>query len=926
MNEELKVIIRAELAQFKKAMNDAISGLRQVANEGRKASKEIDGFTADVNQQGKALQDLKKKYVDLAAAHGKESKAAKDAAEQIKKLSAEYKTNKTLATDLANEANNFDLSLGGKDTSKDVGETTDSVEELQSSLESIQSLSFGNLLVGLAGPEVREKLKSAMGWFQEYRTFADQAAASLRKNSWYYGPGMNDWEGWKGAWENWEANMGEATGAAKLGFQRVGEAGKVAMSKIGAALKGVIGALLIVVINIVAMVKLFKNALNVAKEVKAMANQASKAGMETSTYQEWGYVLKQVGIEEDKLSDFTKKLAERQNELRDGSEEAEKAFEALGISAEEAMGSNQEQLFRKSVVALQNVENSAERTSLAFRVFTDDATDLTNLLYLTNEETSSLIDNYYALGGAPSDNLINKSKILEGSTTNLSYAWQGLKNTLAEWVIPAVTTLVQWVTTAVAWINVFLQGVLGVEMVGKKAGEGIDSMGGGLDKVGDSADKTTKKVKELLRYTMGFDELNVIPKQNTDSGSGSDSGSDNPFSNTAINPDIPVIAIPDLSKFRAFMDEYGSIIQGILTWGALLLGIGMIVAGVMSGSIAMIIGGASIVGLGVAIGAAGGEESHWNKLAEGVMNVISSVVNFLKDALNEAKELLSTIGTWIYDNVISPVAEFFKGLYEDIKEFFAPADEWFRELWTSVKQTFEDIWNVIKGLGEGAWEGVKQAWSVSSGWFSENVAEPIKNAFSEAWAKVKNGAKDAWQGVKNAFSPITNWFKEKFEEAWEKVKNVFSKGGELFKGFTESLGDAFKVVVNWLIDGINKVIKAPFDFINGVLNKVRNIEFLGISPFKDKWSQNPISIPQIPKLATGGITNGATMALIGEAGKEAVLPLDRNTEWMDVLAARINNNTPSKIVLMLDGKELGWANINSINNITKQTGQLQLVW
>ena len=56
------------------------------------------------------------------------------------------------------------------------------------------------------------------------------------------------------------------------------------------------------------------------------------------------------------------------------------------------------------------------------------------------------------------------------------------------------------------------------------------------------------------------------------------------------------------------------------------------------------------------------------------------------------------------------------------------------------------------------------------------------------------------------------------------------------------------------------------------------------------------------------------------------IPLENNTEWMDKLADRINsrNNTGSKIVLMIDGKELGWATINNINSITKQTGNLQL--
>ena len=79
-------------------------------------------------------------------------------------------------------------------------------------------------------------------------------------------------------------------------------------------------------------------------------------------------------------------------------------------------------------------------------------------------------------------------------------------------------------------------------------------------------------------------------------------------------------------------------------------------------------------------------------------------------------------------------------------------------------------------------------------------------------------------------------------------------------------------------------------------------------------------------MATGGIVTRSTFANIGEAGKEAVLPLENNTGWMDVLADRIaeRNSAPSKIVLKVGERELGWATINGINNITKQTGGLQL--
>ena len=113
-------------------------------------------------------------------------------------------------------------------------------------------------------------------------------------------------------------------------------------------------------------------------------------------------------------------------------------------------------------------------------------------------------------------------------------------------------------------------------------------------------------------------------------------------------------------------------------------------------------------------------------------------------------------------------------------------------------------------------------------------------------------------------------------------------------------------IINGFISAIN--------FAIGIINKIPGV------------SINTLRYLDVPKLATGGITTGATMAMIGERGREAVLPLENNTGWMDILADRIaaRNNSPSKIVLQVGEKELGWATINSINDITKQTGGLQL--
>ena len=66
------------------------------------------------------------------------------------------------------------------------------------------------------------------------------------------------------------------------------------------------------------------------------------------------------------------------------------------------------------------------------------------------------------------------------------------------------------------------------------------------------------------------------------------------------------------------------------------------------------------------------------------------------------------------------------------------------------------------------------------------------------------------------------------------------------------------------------------------------------------FSSNPL-----PKLAVGGIVNRpgrGVHAIVGEAGAEAVLPLENNTEWMDILAEKIGGNIT--IPIYMDGKKI----------------------
>lgn len=237
--------------------------------------------------------------------------------------------------------------------------------------------------------------------------------------------------------------------------------------------------------------------------------------------------------------------------------------------------------------------------------------------------------------------------------------------------------------------------------------------------------------------------------------------------------------------------------------------------------------------------------------------------------------------------------EIIEGLFQGIKDALIGVGTWiYNNIWVPFRDGFKEAF------------GIHSA-STKMKDFGGDMMDGLKNGITGAISKVTQACRDIWSAIKGVFSPVGTWFKDTFSKAWQNVKDIFSTGGKIFDGIKDGIASTFKTIVNGLISGINKIIAVPFNTINKTLNTIRGISILGVEPFKNLWSYNPLSVPQIPKLARGGIVNRpgrGVPAIIGEAGKEAVLPLENNTEWMDILADRIGGNVT--IPIYLDGKKI----------------------
>lgn len=192
-----------------------------------------------------------------------------------------------------------------------------------------------------------------------------------------------------------------------------------------------------------------------------------------------------------------------------------------------------------------------------------------------------------------------------------------------------------------------------------------------------------------------------------------------------------------------------------------------------------------------------------------------------------------------------------------------------------------------------------------------NKCEGFRNFWINLWNGVTSACTGAWAKMKSAFSGVGSFF----SGIGDSIKKTFSNiGVTIAQAVTSTVSKATNSVLSKAVSIINGFITA-INFAIAVINVIPGVNIKTLSKLS------------VPKLAKGGITTGATTAIIGEAGKEAVLPLENNTGWMDMLADRIasRNNTPSKIILRVGERDLGEATIGAINNITEQTGSLPLV-
>lgn len=573
---------------------------------------------------------------------------------------------------------------------------------------------------------------------------------------------------------------------------------------------------------------------------------------------------------------------------------------------------------------------------------------------------------------------------------NISGFFLGIANAINA-VVPYVIAFMKVIATAVGFITNALGGIFGGG--GKSADKGSKAVATNLGNAAKSAGdmggaasgglgKAAKSAKEINKQLSGFDEMNVLTETKpADSAGGGGGGAGGGMADMSL-PKWDT-EIGETGKKMSKLDEImkglmnNPFVKGFLkVFESIGKAIGFAIDGVkkLAGWLVSLVP-QPIKDFFEAIAK--------NPVVADILEGVAYALGILAGALTVG---LIALGIW---NVVTGIATVVTGAFATVMGVLTSpivlVVAAIAALITIVVLLIEN-WDTVKQVAGNVWNGIVGIWNKVASWFDTNVVQPIKKAFEAVFTPIANvfnaiwgviGAvigkvieifmklveiyfalliagfkliwetiktvftpvvkffQGVWDGVVKIFTPVVKWFGDIFTGAWNGIKSAFSNVASFFTGIWNKItsifgkvgtaignavSGAFKGVVNGILGFVENFVNVPVNAINtliDVINKVPGVHVDKLSTLK------------LPRMARGGVVDKATMAVIGEAGREAVVPLENNTGWIDEIAGKLADRGgiggAGTIIVKLGEETIYEKVINGINDRSLMSGQNAII-
>jgi phage-related protein len=333
--------------------------------------------------------------------------------------------------------------------------------------------------------------------------------------------------------------------------------------------------------------------------------------------------------------------------------------------------------------------------------------------------------------------------------------------------------------------------------------------------------------------------------------------------------------------------------------------------------------------------------------SETFRNKINEIGSAIMDFLAPAFEFLKEKALQVWNDALVPFGEFLLDLWKTVLE---PLTKIIGDV---LVMAFKAVMDIVKSL----WEGVLQ---------------PLVSFIVDIFIKAIQGIIDIYEAWKpaiqmiidillflwdNVLKPLVNFiinvFLDSFRNTFKTIGSLIDNLKRILGGIIDFVAGVFtgdwsrawngvKDIFGGIMGGLGTLIKSPLNAVISLVNSaIGGINSISVDI--PDWvpmfggSHFGLSLPNIPYLAKGGIIDSPTLAMVGEAGKEAVVPLENNTQGLDLLASKLMErlggvNTSSSnnsfgdgdLILQIDGSVIGKVALKQLRKMQRQ-GNITLI-
>lgn len=568
--------------------------------------------------------------------------------------------------------------------------------------------------------------------------------------------------------------------------------------------------------------------------------------------------------------------------LQNPTDKAAAQMDALGVSVYDSEG-NMRSL--NDILGDLNTSmdsmTAAEKANIISTIFNKtDLASVNALLANTGDTWDSLQESIVESGGAAQQMADTQLDNLSGQMTILKSALEGLAISFGEILMPAIRSVVEKVQAFVEKLNSMndaqRETIIKVAAVAAAIGPLLIILGKTVSTVGTAMKGFSSMAKAVAKLG-----VKIAGSSGSITGLGSALGA-------VAGPVLAVVAVIAVlvAAFKHLWDtneEFRNTIIGI--WEGIKAKFEEFTSGITE----------RLNALGF----------DFENIVDVLKAIWGGFCNLLAPVFEAAFSVISTVLGTVLD-VITGLLDVFIGLF---------TGNW-SQMWDGIKEIFSGIWDGITGILSAALNMIKGIVDTVLGWFGTNWESfwtGIKDFFSNIWNGIKSAVSNIINGIATTISNVINGIKNTVTTVFTAVKSTVTGVFESIKNTAATIWNGIKTAIVTPIEAARDTVKSITDKIKGFFSGLK-LELPKIKlPHFSITGSFSLSPPSVPKLSIqwykeGGIMtsptifglNGSSLMAGGEAGAEAILPLQAFYDQLEsILTSKMNTDTMEKYLAVI---------------------------